>query len=91
VFFENGKPRYEVRYQLGRKIGEETWYGADGRIRWHWEHRRDGTGTWTQFWDNGRKKTESTWSGLAANGEASLWDRHGRLVSKVEFAQGKLQ
>jgi hypothetical protein len=90
VFFENGKPHYEARYHLGVKIGGETLYDTNGRIQWHWEHRGDGTGIWTQFWDNGMKKAESTWRGLVANGKASLWDRRGRLVSKTEFTQGKL-
>jgi hypothetical protein len=90
VLFENGKPHYEARYHLGVKIGGETLYDTNGRIQWHWEHRGDGTGIWTQFWDNGMKKAESTWRGLVANGKASLWDRRGRLVSKTEFTQGKL-
>jgi hypothetical protein len=90
VFFENGKPHHEARYHLGRKIGGETWYSADGRIRWHWEHRSDGTSVWTQFWDNGNKKAESSWRGPVANGEARRWDQRGRLDSTVEFMEGRL-
>lgn len=45
----------------------------------------------TQFWDNGAKKSESTWRGFKADGPARRWDREGKLISEVEFKDGLLQ
>jgi hypothetical protein len=88
-FFENGKPRYEAHYELGRKTGAETLWRADGSMQWRWDHRRDGTSSWTEFWENGNKKAESTWRGFLAHGRAERWDRNGRSVTAAEFTNGK--
>jgi antitoxin component YwqK of YwqJK toxin-antitoxin module len=41
-----------------------------------------------QFWDNGTRKSESTWRGFKADGPARRWDRNGKLISEVEFMDG---
>jgi len=45
----------------------------------------------TQYWDNGVKKSESTWRGYKAEGPAQRWDREGKLISEVQFENGLLQ
>jgi antitoxin component YwqK of YwqJK toxin-antitoxin module len=84
---EDGKKRYEVTYTSGRKIGPET-YWVGGEKRWTRDHRKDGTSLWTQLWPGGRKKAESTWRNLRAHGTATCWDRAGKVISKVQFADG---
>jgi hypothetical protein len=44
----------------------------------------------TQYWDNGVKKSESTWRGFKADGPARRWDRNGKLISEVQFTNGTL-
>jgi hypothetical protein len=88
-FDTDGKRQYEVTYHLGRKTGMEIFWRADGTVEWQWEHQKDGTGTWTQFWPNGRKKAESHWRSKFAEGPATLWDASGRQTSWVEFSGGE--
>jgi antitoxin component YwqK of YwqJK toxin-antitoxin module len=45
----------------------------------------------TQFWDNGAKKSESSWRGYKAEGPARRWDREGKLISEVEFKGGAIK
>ena len=54
-------------------------------------HNANGTSQWTQYWDNGSKKTESKWRNFHADGPAKLWDREGQLLSQVNFANGVKQ
>ncbi len=89
-YYPNGKVQYQASFELGRKTAEETLYRPDGTVAWRWQHHRDGTGVWRQFWGNGREKSESTWRGSMAEGKARTWDRAGRLVSEVNFVAGKL-
>ena len=46
--------------------------------------------TWTQFWSNGRKKSESYWKGKFAHGPAVCWNQDGTENSRVEFVAGEL-
>ncbi|MCX6894717.1 MAG: hypothetical protein NTZ16_04290 [Verrucomicrobia bacterium] len=88
-FFANGKKQYEAHHKLGQKTGAETLYRPDGTVEWKREHKSDGSCVWTQFWENGRKKAESTWRNFHADGPARLWDRNGKLTSDVIFTAGK--
>lgn len=47
--------------------------------------------TRTLYWENGARKSESTWRGFKAHGPARLWDREGRLISEALFQNGLLQ
>jgi hypothetical protein len=87
-FFSDGKPQYETTFALGRKIGIETLWRADGSLVWRRDHRADGTTVWTHFWENSAKKSESAWRDFKADGTARRWDREGRLVSDVKFQEG---
>jgi hypothetical protein len=90
-FYADGKSHYEASYNLGRKIDMETLWRADGSIEWQRQHAPDGTTLWTQFWENGTKKSESTWRDSHADGPARRWDREGKLISEVRFANGVMQ
>ena len=86
---KDGKKKYEVTYEHGRKTGAETcWLG--GERQWTWDHRTDGTGVWSQFWPGGKKKAESTWRNFRAHGPATRWDRAGKVISQVRFADGAI-
>ena len=39
-FYRNGKRQWVARYDRGRKIGKESFWGDDGRLRWTVDHRR---------------------------------------------------
>lgn len=88
-FDPNGKPRYQVTYQCGRKVGTETLWRKDGSVEWEWQHGNDGVGTWTQYWPGGRKKAESHWRGRVADGSATVWDREGNEVGRARFDHGE--
>jgi len=80
----DGHVTYEVQRRLGRKVGSETLYGRNARI-WQWVHRDDGASTWTQWWEDGRLKAQSTWCDFHAVGQALTWDRRGHLISERQF------
>lgn len=91
AWFANGKPHYEAHYRLGRKIGAESLWRENGSVVWRREHKPDGSTIWTQFWENGARKSESTWRGFKADGRARCWGREGQLISDVEFSGGALR
>lgn len=69
-------------------MGVESYWREDGSREWSRTHRSDGTTVWTHYWPNGKKRTESTWRGMRAEGEALAWDADGRLVHRVVFEDG---
>lgn len=103
-FYESGAKQHEVTYANGRKTGEETFWSPDGKKIWTWSSDlKDNTATWTQFWPNGKKKSESAWNtrpeardlkrsfyGLIANGPAKQWNEDGSLKSSADFSNGLL-
>ena len=84
-FYRNGKRQWVARYDRGRKSGLESFWGEDGRLRWTVDHRADGTSIWTQYWPNGKKRTESTWRDLRAEGIATAWDMTGKETARAAF------
>jgi hypothetical protein len=87
----NGGKQYEATFELGRKLGSETFYRADGSKAWQWQHSADGISTWTQWWVGSRKKSQSTWRDFHADGPAKRWDVHGNLISSVDFQKGRTE
>ena len=90
-------------YKHGRRTGLEILWREDGTIEWQWQ--RDLTtnvGVWTQYWDNGQKRIESTWNlrptprdlpeitinGCVAEGKSRHWDKEGRLIAEYTFHNG---
>ncbi|MDB6094867.1 MAG: aerobic sulfatase maturase family protein [Verrucomicrobia bacterium] len=90
LYFSDGSKHYEVTYIFGHKSGPETLWRADGTVVWQRQHRPDGTSVWTQFWANGRKKSESTWRNFRADGLAMLWNEDGQVSSRKTFKDGVL-
>jgi antitoxin component YwqK of YwqJK toxin-antitoxin module len=87
-YYPNHKKKYEVTYRDGKKTGKESFWLPSGVLQWSWEHRPDGTGTWTHYWPNGRKKIESSWRGFKAEGVATHWDQQGKVIRTVTFKDG---
>ncbi len=87
-FGPDGRKRYEVTYDFGRKAGREELWRADGSVAWTWDRRPDGTGIWIRYWENGTKRTESEWQGLKADGNATRWEPDGKEAAHYQFADG---
>jgi len=86
--YPDGSKMYEVRWELGRKIGRERFWDPSGRLLWQWERSASGEAVGTRYWPNGRKRTESSWKDGRATGVARLWRPDGRLEREIEFVQG---
>lgn len=103
-YYENGAKQHEAAYWNGRKTGLESFWAPDGKLIWQWQHDlKDNRATWTQFWPNGNKKSESNWNtfpqardlkrnffGLVADGPAQQWNEDGSLKFSGNFASGLL-
>ncbi|MHC4060246.1 MAG: toxin-antitoxin system YwqK family antitoxin, partial [Planctomycetota bacterium] len=88
-YYPDGTTQRQADYDKGRKVGAEKYLSRDGRKIWIWEHKKDGSSTWTQYWPTGRKKAESTWKDFKCNGMSTVWDRDGDVITSFEFANGK--
>ncbi len=102
--YGNGEKQHEVTYASGRKTGTETYWSADGQKIWVWEHDlKRNRSVWTQYWPNGKKKSESTWNtrpeardlkrsffGLVADGPVWQWNEGGALKYSGAFSNGSL-
>lgn len=60
-FYSDGTKQREATYQLGVKVGRETYWSPSGRKEWEWDHRADGTSIWRTWWSDGSLRSESTW------------------------------
>jgi len=103
-FYDTGAKQHEVTYANGRKTGTETFWSADAKKLWSWKHDlKNNRSVWTQFWPNGKKKSESTWNthpqardlkrsffGLIAEGPAQQWTEDGTLKFSGRFSNGLL-
>ena len=102
-YYENGKKQREVSWVSGRRNGEETLWGPDGKRIWSWNHDlANNLSTWTHWWSNGNKRVESQWNtnpspqdlptrhfrGLLAHGTAKQYDVNGKEVGAVTFKNG---
>ncbi len=87
-YYENGTRHYEANFHLGKKVGKETHWDRAGNKAWEWNHQPDGTAIWTQWWENGNKKSESSWRNSRCEGVARRWNFQGALISEVEFVEG---
>ena len=103
-FYDTGAKQHEVTYNNGRMTGKETFWSAEGSVVWMWKHDlKNHRATWTQFWPNGKKKSESNWNtfpeardlkrnffGLVAEGPAKQWNEDGSLKFSGNFSKGLL-
>lgn len=86
--YDDGSRHYEAHYENGVKVGSETCWDPDGRVRWTKARDEHGDMTWSQYWPNRRIKAESRWHGNVASGPARLWSEDGTLISEVTFENG---
>jgi antitoxin component YwqK of YwqJK toxin-antitoxin module len=89
--YENGNKQWQVTYEAGKKVGDETYWDPRGNILWKWNHKDNGTEVWTQYYSNGNKKSRSVWRDCRANGRAKRWDSSGNRICSVSFVNGRLQ
>ena len=103
-FYDTGAKQHEVTYASGRKTGAETYWSSEGKKLWSWEHDlKNNRSVWTQFWPDGKKKSESSWNtkpqardlkrtffGLVAEGPARQWNQDGSVKFSGTFSQGLL-
>ena len=103
-YYDNGTKQHQATYKSGRKTGSEIFRTADGRLVWVWKYDlKRNRATWTQYWPNGKKKSESNWntqpaardlnrvfSGRVAEGPAKLWNEDGSLKFSGNFSNGLL-
>ena len=61
--FPNGKPMWQVTYAVGRKIGEEKYLRSNGTPFWTKHYGTDGTWTWDNFDETGKRIATSHWKG----------------------------
>jgi len=88
-YYADGTMQRKANYKLGRKVGTETYWSADGKKKWAREHKADGSSVWTQYWPDGKKKAESTWKNFKCDGISTVWDSDGKVISRTEFANGE--
>lgn len=84
-FYPDGSKQYEATFALGRRTGAETLWRRDGTIAWQWRHDADGVSLWTQWWENGVKKAESSWRDFRAFGIGRTWDHSGNLAVELDL------
>ncbi|MBN1351404.1 SUMF1/EgtB/PvdO family nonheme iron enzyme [candidate division KSB1 bacterium] len=90
-FYSDGQKQREANYELGHKIGAETFWSAKGSVEWTWQHAADGTSRLTRYWHNGQKRSESTWKNHKCEGVATRWDSDGKVISRENFVDGVIQ
>jgi formylglycine-generating enzyme required for sulfatase activity len=88
-YHPDGTIQRQAKYDKGRKVAAETYWSKDGKKIWNWQHNKDGSSKWTQYFPNGRKKAESTWKDFMCEGRSTVWDRDGEVISRNEFANGR--
>jgi len=102
-FYENGQRQHQVTYISGCKSGMEYYWTPDGKKLWTWSHNLKGhRSTWSQYWPNGNRKSESTWNtlpearalarsffGMVAEGPVRQWDEAGKLTFQGRFVKGQ--
>ena len=62
-YFEDGAPQWTLQFHLGRKIGDEIFYRADGSKAWQKTYSTDDAWTWQLFDAAGKQTAESHWHG----------------------------
>jgi antitoxin component YwqK of YwqJK toxin-antitoxin module len=88
-YYKDGAKKYDAEYKLGKKTGTEKYYSKNGKLIWK-RSFKDNDFTWTQYWENGKIKSESYWKNKKCNGIAKRWDNNGVLISNVKFNNGKI-
>ncbi|HTF64872.1 MAG TPA: sialidase family protein, partial [Edaphobacter sp.] len=62
-FYPSGKPMWTVSFHAGEKTGEERYQREDGTPIWVKTYAADGTWTWDNFDEEGKRTATSHWRG----------------------------
>jgi antitoxin component YwqK of YwqJK toxin-antitoxin module len=88
-YYENGQEQYEAVYQNGGKTATEKYRDSAGRLSWTKEYTPYNTIIYTTYWNNGQKRSQSTWSGVFAHGPTTTWDKNGNITADMTFYYGR--
>jgi len=88
-YYNNGDLKYKTEYKAGEKINSEIYWLPSGNKKWERKFNADGSSVWTTYWQNGNKKTESTWKNKHAEGTATNWDEDKNIIYQIQLKQGK--
>lgn len=88
-YYKNGEIKYEAEYITGKKINSEIYWFPTGNKKWETKYIDDGSSIWTTYWEDGSKKTESTWKNKHAEGMATKWDKDGNILYQIQLEKGK--
>ena len=83
--YPDGSTQYKVTWKKGVKVGEESYWSRNGKLKWQWDHQPDGASTWTQYWPDGAKKHQSSWRNNVFTGEATDWSADGKTVTPIHL------
>jgi len=87
--YPNGKKQYQASFNMGNKVGKETYWAKNGSVKWSWQYKDDGSGIWAQYWPNGNMKSMNLWRNFKCDGMSTLWDPDGIEVTKTAFFKGR--
>ncbi len=62
-YFEDGGTQWTANFHLGKRVGDEIFYRANGKKEWAKSYNADGTWTWRTFDEAGKQSAESHWRG----------------------------
>jgi len=62
-YFQGGTKQWTAEFHLGRKVGDEVFYRADGVKEWEKTYGADDTWTWRLFDEAGKQTAASHWRG----------------------------
>ena len=74
LYDESGRKQWMATFHLGKRIGDERFYRADGSLRWQKTYAADGSWMWRNFNATGKQTSESHW--------------RGKTLIDVSFAEG---
>ena len=74
LYTESGEKQWTATFRLGKKVGDEFFYRAEGSKQWQKTYAEDGNWTWRQFDEAGRQTAESHW--------------HNKTLIDASFSEG---
>lgn len=89
-FYPSGNVQRRTRYHLGHKTGVDEFYENDGTKIWLREYHDNDRSTLYQYYPSGKLRSEVSWKGFAADGQAVLTDENGGIISTSVFKNGRL-
>ena len=90
-YYANGSEKWEATFDKGEKVESEIYWDENEHKIWSWNYNNDGTGVWTHWYKNGRKKEQSTWRGKRCIGVATEWSKTGNVISQYKLKDGYVE